>query len=131
MAAVSYVSPSPTVDQFAEVLRPEGNSWFDIGVFLGASDAEIEVIRQNHATNGVVTCLIKLHGCLVKKGKPLTWETIATALRRLGNHTLADSIHSKYIQKGTYVIHHGSVYSRYTRSNVIIPLLCCALCPLT
>ena len=95
--AVAYVSPSSTVDQFAEVLRHEGTNWFDIGVFLGASAAEMEVIRQNHATNGVVTCLIKVHDCLVKKGNPLTWEAIATALRRLGNHRLADSIHSKYI----------------------------------
>ena len=92
--AVSYVS---TVDQFAEVLRHEGASWFDIGVFLGASAAEMMEIRQNYATNGVVTCLIKLHECLVKKGKPLTWEAIATTLRRLGNHRLADSIHSDYI----------------------------------
>ena len=102
--AVAYVSP--TVDQFAEVLRQEGNSWFDIGVFLGASDAEMEVIRQNHATNGVVTCLIKLHKCLVKKGKPLTWEAIATALKRLGNNTLADSIHSDYILPAT--IHNAT-----------------------
>ena len=95
--AVAYVSPSPTVDQFAEVLLLEGANWFDIGVFLGASAAEMEVIRQNHATNSVITCLIKLHDCLVKKEKPLTWEAITTALRRLGNHRLADSIHSKYI----------------------------------
>ena len=87
----------PTVDQFAEVLLPEGANWFDIGVFLGASAAEMEVIRQNHATNSVITCLIKLHDCLVKKQKPLTWEATTTALRRLGNHRLADSIHSDYI----------------------------------
>ena len=102
----SYVSPSPTVDQFAEVLTQAGTNWFDIGVFLGASDAEIEVIRQNYATNGVVTCLIKLHECLVKKGKPLTWEAIATALRRLDNNRLADSIHSNYILPAT--IHNAT-----------------------
>ena len=111
--SVSYVSPSPTVDQFAEVLLPEGNSWFDMGVFLGASAAEMEVIRQNHATNGVVTCLIKLHECLVKKGKPLTWEAIATALKRLGNNTLAVSIHSNYILPAT--IHNA------TRPSTTIP----------
>ena len=88
---------TPTVDLFAEVLTQAGTSWFEIGVFLGASTTEMEVIRQNHATNGVVTCLIKLHECLVKKGKPLTWEAIATALKRLGDHRLADSIHSNYI----------------------------------
>ena len=87
----------PTADLFSEVLSQDGSNWFDIGVFIGASAAEMEVIRQNHAINGVVTCLIKVHECLVKKKKPLTWEAIATALRRLGNHRLADSIHSDYI----------------------------------
>ena len=89
--------PIPTADLFSEVLSQDGSNWFDIGVYLGASATDMEVIRQSHATNGVVTCLIKVHDCLVKKGKPLTWEAIATALRRLGNHRLADSIHSDYI----------------------------------
>ena len=55
----------------------------------------------------MVTCLIKLHDCLVKKGNPaLTWEAIATALKRLGNNTLADSIHSNYILPAT--IHNAT-----------------------
>ena len=112
--AVACVSPSPTVDQFAEVLTQAGTNWFDIGVFLGASDAEIEVIRQNYATNGVVTCLIKLHECLVKKGKPLTWEAIATALRRLGNNTLADSIRSDYIIPATI---HNAIWPPSTEQD--------------
>ena len=114
-----YVPPSPTVDEFAEVLLPEGNSWFDIGVFLGASAAEIEVIRQNHATNGVVTCLIKLNECLVKKEKPLTWDAIATALRRLGNHRLADAIHSEYILPAIRRIRRTSSNEDSTTSTTV------------
>ena len=41
--------------------------------------------------------MAELHDCLTKKGK-LTWENIATALRYLNNHALANSIHSNYIQ---------------------------------
>ena len=72
--------------------------WFDIGVYLGASIADLKEIRQNYSTDGVVRCLIELHYLLAKKEKPLTWEAIATALMRLGNHSLANSIHSGYIQ---------------------------------
>ena len=114
----------PTADLFSEVLSQDGPNWFDIGVYLGASITDLREIQQNYAINGVVTCLIELHDCLVKKGNPLTWEAIATALRRLDNHTLADSIHSKYIlptirhassnedsRRVTNVIRESPVYS--------------------
>ena len=94
--ADEFVPPSPTVDQFVIVLKPFGTHWFDIGVCLGASTEELREIDQNHRTNGVVRCLAELHDCLARKGK-LIWENIATALRELDNHALADSIHSDYI----------------------------------
>ena len=86
-----------SADLFSEVLSQEGPKWFDIGIYLGASTAELKDIQHNYNTNGVVRCLIELHDCLVKKTKPLTWEHVAHALRRLGNNALADTIHSKYI----------------------------------
>ena len=92
------VSHSPNVDHFAEVLLEEGTKWFDIGIFLGATTAELKEIQQNYSTNGVVRCLIELHDCLARKENSLTWEAISTALRRLGNNALADSIHSNYIR---------------------------------
>ena len=88
---------TPTADLFVEVVSQDGPNWFDIGVYLGTSITDLREIRKNYTTHGIITCLAELHDCLVKKGKPLTWEAIATALRRLGNHRLADSIHSKYI----------------------------------
>ena len=97
-----------TADLFVEVLSQDGPNWFDIGVYLGASITDLREIRKNYTTHGIITCLAELHDCLVKKGKPLTWEAIATALRRLDNHRLADSIHSKYILKGTSIIHGES-----------------------
>ena len=87
----------PTPDLFSEVLSQEGPKWFDIGVYLGACIADLKGIQHNYSTFGVVRCLIELHDCLAKKEKPLTWEGIATALRRLDNHALAESIHSNYI----------------------------------
>ena len=88
---------TPAADLFVKVLSQDGPNWFDIGVYLGASITDLKEIRKNYTTHGIITCLAELHECLVKKNKPLTWEAIATALRRLGNHRLADSIHSNYI----------------------------------
>ena len=88
----------PAADLFVEVLSQDCPNWFDIGVYLGASITDLREIRKNYTTHGIITCLAELHDCLVKKEKPLTWEAIATALRRLGNHRLAESIHSDYIQ---------------------------------
>ena len=99
MASNESVAPdssSPLVDQFAEVLLREPE-WFDLGVFLGVPTYELQQIVQKFAFHGNRRCLIELYGCLEKKGKPLSWEIIATALRRMGNHSLADDIHSNYI----------------------------------
>ncbi len=132
--AVAYVSSSPTIDQFAEILlQEEGATWSDIGVFLGASAAEIRGIRQNYATHGAATCLIELHECLAKKGKSLTWEAIATALRRLGNNRLADSIHSKYIlpftmRRGDYTVTNVRESSIYGTGGGVDRVPVCAAC---
>ena len=85
----------PSGDQFAEVLSQESR-WYDLGYFLEAPTTELKRIEQNHRDDGL-RCLIELYGCLEKKGKPLSWEIIATALRRMGNNSLADYIHSNHI----------------------------------
>ena len=86
-------------EQLAEVLLEEGTKWFDIGIFLGATTEKLNEIDRLHGTDGVTRCLIELHrDCLARNGNPLTaLEDIATALRRLGNNGLADSIHLNYI----------------------------------
>ena len=108
---------APTADLFSEVLSQDGSKWFEIGVYLGASVTEMEIIKHNHASNGVVMCLIELHECLVRKGKPLTWEATASALRRLGNNILADSIHSNYILPAT--IHNATTNTEQDSSTTV------------
>ena len=109
----------PTVHQFVKVLRPFGTYWHDIGVYLGASTEELKEIDHNYRTNGVVRCLTELHVCLAKKGK-LTWENIATALRELGNHTLAESIHSNYILPA--IRRASSIEDSTASSTVQVPM---------
>ena len=87
--AVSDFS-SPSVDEFAEVLLPE-LEWYGLGKVRIAGNC---LAFHSHGNR---RCLIELYGCLEKKGKPLSWEIIATALRRMGNNRLADDIHSNHI----------------------------------
>ena len=118
MADELVVPPSPTADEFVKVLKPFGTHWFDIGVYLGASTEKLKEIRKVYTSDGVVTCLAELHDCLAKKGK-LTWESIATVLRELDNHALADSIHSKYILPA---IHRASSNENSTTSTTVQPV---------
>ena len=75
-------------------------------MFLGASKAELMRIEKYHGANSVTGCLIELYGCLDKKAEnTLCWEKIAKALKWLGNNTLSDEIHSKYI---TPSVHHAT-----------------------
>ena len=112
----------PTPDLFSEVLSQEGQKWFDIGVYLGASIADLKGIQHNYSTHGVVRCLIELHDCLAKKEKPLTWEGIATALRRLDNHSLAESIHSKYILPAIHRASSNEDSTTSTSTTVHVPM---------
>ena len=89
-------SPSPSVDQFAEVLLKEPE-WFDLGVFLGVETHKLKEIDHIYKSHGNRRCLIELYDILEKKGLPLSWEIIAAALRRMENTFLANYIHSNHI----------------------------------
>ena len=84
-------SVSCTAEQFTEVLLPEAPKWFELGQCLGISNRQLKKIRRTLGNNDR-RCLTELHNSFTKKGNPITWKRIATALRRLDNHTLADYI---------------------------------------
>lgn len=86
----------PTLAKFAEVLKTEDN-WYDLGVMLGASVGELNTIQNIHEKRGIITCLVQLHDCLERKGKDLSWETIANALDRMNSQRLANIIRSEYV----------------------------------
>ena len=87
---------SCTADQFAKVLLPEAPKWFELGQCLGISNRQLKKIQRTLGNNDR-RCLTELHDSFTRKGNPITWKRIATALRRLGNNTLADFVHSSYI----------------------------------
>ena len=118
-ASVSGCS-CPTADQFAEVLSQESR-WYDLGYFLEAPTAELKRIEQNHSDD-ILRCLIELYGCLEKKGKPLSWEIIATALKRMGNNSLADYIHSNHISRRVSDKEQPVAMDRSSRDNHVKPV---------
>ena len=86
----------PSIDQFAEVLS-KGPDWYSLGVFLGAPSNELNSINHEYTRIGVTRCLIEVYQCLEKLGKAPSWDFIASKLRALDNHALAERIDSTYI----------------------------------
>ena len=87
----------PSMDKFAEVLSQE-SEWYTVGAFLDSSAQDLDFIASNYSKAGIMRCYIEVYKCLKTRGKCLTWEHIATSLRRMKNHNLAELIHSEYIK---------------------------------
>ncbi len=95
MAELPEPFSTPSVGLFVEVVSKESD-WYNLGMFLGAPINELDHIKQcfsKREHNGLLRCYIELYNCL----EPLTWEHIATSLRRMGNKTLAKEIQLKYV----------------------------------
>ena len=86
-----FAVESPTVDKFVEVLATE-RDWYSLGMFLGVSTVDLDVISTNYSTQGIRRCLIEIYKCLDSKGKPLSWKIIAIALQRMESFNLANEI---------------------------------------
>ena len=97
MADTVIDCPVPPVDEFAEFLSTE-SQWYTLGTFLNAPTHELDIIDSNYSKAGILRCYIEVYKCLQKRGEPLTWDHIATSLRRMGNHTLAEKIHADNIR---------------------------------
>ncbi len=87
---------APSIDQFAEVLS-KGPDWYSLGVFLGVPGNELNTIGENYNKISVTRCLIEVYQCLERLGKAPSWDFIASKLRALDHHALAERIDSTYI----------------------------------
>ena len=90
--------PLPTVDLFTSELDSVGPKWYDLGIFLGISTHELDVIGKYHGSEGTQRCLIELFKYFQSRTKPVSWNDIIDALTKIHNNYLADRIHDKYIQ---------------------------------
>ena len=84
--------PLPTVDLFTSELESVGPKWYDLGIFLGISTPELDVIGENHGSKGTQRCLIELFKRFQSRTKPVSWNDITDALTKMHNNNLADHI---------------------------------------
>ena len=97
-ADMSDQIPLPTVDLFTSELESVGPKWYDVGIFLGISTHELDVIGENHGSKGTQRCLIELFKYFQSSTKPVSWNDITDALTKIHNNYLADRIRDKYAQ---------------------------------
>ncbi len=91
---------APSIDQFAEVLS-KGPDWYSLSVFLGVSYHELNTIKHEYSGISITRCLIEVYQCLERLGKAPSWDSIASKLRALDHHALAEHIDSTYIHPST------------------------------
>ena len=94
MATGKGTSNLVTAKDFAEELY-EVQSWYELGVFLGAPVIELNRIRNTNES--VRTNLVELFELMNRQGILLTWDKIADALESLGNHQLASQIRQNHM----------------------------------
>ena len=93
------MSGLPTVDLFTSELDSVGPKWYDLGIFLGISTHELDIIGKYHGSEGTERCLIELFKCFQSRTKPVSWNDITDALTKMHNNNLADQISHQYVQK--------------------------------
>ena len=88
----------PTVDLFTAELDSVGPKWYDLGMFLGISTHELDVIGKYHGSEGTQRCLIELFKCFHSRTRPVTWNDIVDALTKMHNNYLAECICHNQVQ---------------------------------
>ena len=86
----------PSLLQFAEELKNERHNWFQLGVYFGAEYGDLKTIETDNSAD-CEKCLYGLYEFLSSSGKLKSWKDVSSAVLSMGNSTLADMIHSKYI----------------------------------
>ena len=96
VASQTSAMSAPSIGQFAEVLS-KGPDWYSLSVFLGVPHHELDTIGENYSKISVTRCLIEVYKCLERLGKAPSWDFIASKLRAMDHHALAEHIDSTYI----------------------------------
>ena len=111
---------APSIDQFAKVLS-KGPDWYSLGVYLGVPYHELNAIKHECSGISVTRCLIEVYQCLVKLGKAPSWNSIASKLRSMDHHALAEHIESAYIPPSLEPLSESSSSNTSEQSGAGIP----------
>ncbi len=90
------MSTTPSIDDFIEALSEEPD-WYSLGIFLGVPAIRLDLFKLVNRETSVTRCLIEVYMCLERLGKAPSWDMILLTLRSMGNHALAKTIVSRYI----------------------------------
>ena len=110
-----------SIDQFAKVLSKELD-WYSLGIFLGVPSHDLNTINHEYSRISVTRCLIEVYQCLERLGKAPSWNSIASKLRTMGNHALADHIDSTYIHPSLEPPSESSSSNTSEQSGASIPV---------
>ena len=110
-----------SIDQFAKVLSKELD-WYSLGIFLGVPSHDLNTINHEYSRISVTRCLIEVYQCLERLWKAPSWNSIASKLRTMGNHALADHIDSTYIHPSLEPPSESSSSNTSEQSGASIPV---------
>ena len=110
----------PSIDQFAEALLSESD-WYSLGIFLGATTAELDTIGINYRGVSIMRCLIELYKCLQSRAMIPSWEHITNCLKRMNKDELATRISSMYVKTSVSKPSSSSIKHSGAESSEILP----------
>ena len=84
-----------TATDFAEALYGVQN-WFELGLFLGVDEVELNHLEALHSREGINRCLVELFHVFKRLDIHLTWEKIADMLDKLRYYQIADRIRQSH-----------------------------------
>ena len=109
-----------SIDQFAKVLSKEPD-WYSLGIFLGIPSHDLNTINHEYSRISITRCLIEVYQCLERLGKAPSWDSIASKLRTMGNHALAEHIDTTYIHPSLEPPSESSSSNTSEQSGASIP----------
>ena len=77
----------------------EVSDWHKLGVVLGIPPSELRKIEQDY--QGSDRRKTETLDLWLRNTRSATWSTVESALQEMNQHTVAETIHQKYIQGAT------------------------------
>ena len=77
------------------VFREDSSQWYEVGLYLGVYESELEKIESDNPNN-CGHCLLKMLKRWRKMDIPKTWVTVVHALKAIGDERRAEEVRVKY-----------------------------------
>lgn len=81
--------------QLLEVFREVSSKWYEVGIYLGVDESELDKIEEDNPNN-CGRCLLKMLKRWRKMAMPKTWLAVVQALKSIGEEKRAEETRAKY-----------------------------------